>query len=537
MAVAVVAPRRRRIDRGCSSPSWPSPGVRGFPSSLSPWRPEVPPGRRSWSRSARRTAVRPLPRSRPRSRRRTRVSRLDLERAAGGRSQLYRATTPEGPLFLKVYGQDSRDADLLYRSYRSLVLRESGDRWLASALEREVEHEALLLLLAGPAGVACPSLRAVVPLPDGSMVLAMEDVGGRRLDELSADELDPSCSTRLWRQVRALHAAGLAHRSLRTANVLVTGDGAPVLIDFGAASASSSARAQAIDRAELLASLAAAVGVDDAVASAARVLDPADLAAAMPYLQPLALSAATRRAVPGSTLRALRDRVAEATGREAAPLERLVRVRPADAPHDRHADRRLLHPAPPARQRRRQHRGARVGQLALARGRSGDVGLHVRGEPRSGCWRRRAERLPFVPTTQVALASSFVNRVTSGERRRHGAQRALHAEGRRPARRGGHRRRAERRWPAGSSTSCCWWSSFAGRARGRGGVPHPEQQQAARRHRRRAGPRRPRLGDASRSEGGEVEGGAGAAPIVLPASRRSPGRRAGCARCSPARQA
>src|SRR6266508_5700050 len=52
------------------------------------------------------------------------VLHLDLERAVGGRSQLYRATTAEGPLFLKVYGHDSRDADLLYRSYRTLVLRD-----------------------------------------------------------------------------------------------------------------------------------------------------------------------------------------------------------------------------------------------------------------------------------------------------------------------------------------------------------------------------------------------------------------------------
>ena len=339
------------------------------------------------------------------------VSQLELQRAAGGRSQLYRATTPEGSLFLKVYGQDTRDADLLYRSYRSLVLRESDDRWLGVALDREVEHEGFMLMLAARHGIASPALRAVVPLADGSVVLAMQDVEGRRLGDLSADELDPSSLDRLWQQVRALHDAGLAHRSLRTANVLVTGDGAPILIDFGAASASSSARARAIDRAELLTSLAAAASVDDAVASAARVLDHADLAAAMPYLQPLALSTATRRAVPGSTLRALRDRVAEATGREVAPLERLVRVRP----------RTLLMIA------------TLTGAFYILLPQLASVDDSIEAlESANWLWLAGAvvmsgftyvasaiglvaatrRRLPVVPTTQAALASSFVNRVS-----------------------------------------------------------------------------------------------------------------------------
>ena len=44
-------------------------------------------------------------------------SGLELRRADGGRTQLYDAYPIEGdPAFLKVYGRDSRDADLLYRA-------------------------------------------------------------------------------------------------------------------------------------------------------------------------------------------------------------------------------------------------------------------------------------------------------------------------------------------------------------------------------------------------------------------------------------
>ena len=315
-----------------------------------------------------------------------------------------------GPVFVKVYGQDSRDADLLYRSYRTAVLRDAGEVSSAS-LAGDVEHEALLLLLAERGGVACPSLRAVVALPDGSMVLAMDDVGGSRLDALAAEDIGTGLLDDVWRQVGALHASGLSHGALRAANVLVTPDGRAVLIDLGAGTAASTSRAKAIDRAELLASSAAVVGADAAVASAARVISADDLAAAMPFLQPLALSAATRRAASKSTLKSLRGSIAEATGHEQAPLERLIRVRPRTLvmiatltgafyvllPQLANVDESISALG-----------SANWWWLAGAVAMSGFTYVFAAVGMIGGV----REHLPFVPTLQVALGSSFVNRVT-----------------------------------------------------------------------------------------------------------------------------
>src|SRR6185436_16362293 len=104
-------------------------------------------------------------------------------------------------------------------------------------------------------------------------------------------------------------------------------DGQPILIDVGFGTESASPRQLSIDRAELLASLAALVGAAPAVASAARVLDADDLAAAAPYLQLLALSATTRKRVSKSLLRSAREEIAAVTQREPEPLARVVRVR------------------------------------------------------------------------------------------------------------------------------------------------------------------------------------------------------------------
>jgi undecaprenyl-diphosphatase len=252
---------------------------------------------------------------------------LTLARAEGGRAQLYRADTIDGGSFVKVYAQDSRDADLLYRGYRALLLRGPNDDFPSLSLEHDVEHEALMLLMAGQAGVSTPAVRAVTELEDGSMVLAMERVDGRLLDELDATEIDAALLDAVWEEVALLHRARFAHRVLRAGNIMVAG-GQPRLIDMDFAKEAASPRLQAIDRAELLTSLAAIVGVDTAVASAARVLTPADLAAATPFLQPLALSAATRKQASKAMLGELRSQIAAVTGAEPLPLERLIRVRP-----------------------------------------------------------------------------------------------------------------------------------------------------------------------------------------------------------------
>ena len=63
------------------------------------------------------------------------VAEMSLERAVGGRSQLYRTSSADGArCFVKVYAQDSRDADLLYRGYRTVLLRDSSAERPATTL-------------------------------------------------------------------------------------------------------------------------------------------------------------------------------------------------------------------------------------------------------------------------------------------------------------------------------------------------------------------------------------------------------------------
>jgi undecaprenyl-diphosphatase len=339
------------------------------------------------------------------------VTHLTLERAVGGRAQLYSAEAADGrTAFVKVYARDSRDADLLYRGYRTLILRGPTDDHASLTLARDVEREALLLLLARQSGIESPALEVLTMLDDGSMVLAMEHIAGRRLDSLSADELTTDVLDAVWREVAALHHARLAHRALRAANILVAGSRV-VIIDFGFGEESASARLQAVDRAELLVSLATVAGTATAVTSAARAIDHHDLALAVPFLQPLALSAATRKGASKSLLADLRAAVATATGEEPAPLERLIRVRPrtlitivtlAGAFYI------LLPQLANVGDSFRALRTANWAWLLVCIGMSlltyvaAAIGM-AGGVP---------QRLPFLATVETQFASSFINRVT-----------------------------------------------------------------------------------------------------------------------------
>ena len=180
----------------------------------------------------------------------------------------------------------------------------------------------------------------------------------------------------------------------------------------GSAPNRRSRRTQAIDRAELLVSLAVLVGAEPVLASAARAIGVDALATAAPYLQPLALSAATRKQASKSLLRELRDGIADAR---------------------------------PARRRRRWSSWCGSGPRTLVMiaaltaafyvllPQLADVGDSVDALGSANWWWLAVcvvmsigtyvfaavglaggvpEHLPFVPNLAAQMASSFVNRVT-----------------------------------------------------------------------------------------------------------------------------
>jgi undecaprenyl-diphosphatase len=256
------------------------------------------------------------------------VSPADVETKG---SRPFAAVAADGSrLFIKALGSDQRDADLLYRVYRAVRLRNVGDTRPAASLFQAVEHQALVGVMAERAGVQVPSVDRVIRAGDDTALLVMEWADGSSLEQLPAGQISDDLLAQLWAEVDKLHRAGIAHRSLRAANVMVRSAGRPQIVDFSFSELAATQRQMDLDLAELLASLATLAGEDRAVASATKVLGPQGVAPSVPLLQPLALSAATRRAIArhDGLLARTRSAAATASGQETQELARLRRVRP-----------------------------------------------------------------------------------------------------------------------------------------------------------------------------------------------------------------
>jgi undecaprenyl-diphosphatase len=237
-------------------------------------------------------------------------------------------------LQLRVRTRTDRSSEQLEQAWRTVRLRTSQLDEPYATVQRRIEHEVLAQTTAGAAGVRVPAVRGIVASPAGSVGLLEERLAGSTaISDLPTARLDRPLLRRIWHQVAALHRQRIAHRALGLGVVRVTGTGDVAMSEFDAARLAASDRDLALDRAQLLVDTALRVGADEAVAVAVEALGPKAIVAAVPYLQPLALPAATRRNLRGNreVLDHLREAVADATGVEPAPMARLERVRPRTA--------------------------------------------------------------------------------------------------------------------------------------------------------------------------------------------------------------
>jgi len=232
--------------------------------------------------------------------------------------------------FIKVLSQDERSADLMFRMYRWIRMRNVGDERSFSSLRRSVEHEALVSYHSMDVGVSTPSIRAVADVENGAMLLAYEAVDLRTLADIEPDELADRHLPGIWAQVVKLQTSRCAHRDLRLANLAVDADGRAIVIDFGFSELAASDALLDADVAELVLSSATVVGSQRAVDIAVESLGQAAVVRAGPWMQPLAVSGATRAALKeqDGLLTEIHDYVHRLGGVDEIDFMPIERIRP-----------------------------------------------------------------------------------------------------------------------------------------------------------------------------------------------------------------
>jgi len=219
-----------------------------------------------------------------------------------------------------VMDADRQVVGTVSRLWRAVRLRGVEGRSIVS-LRQAAERSALAIYAARAAGVRTPALVGMAEAAD-SMLLVIEHLDGAvPLSDLPVGELTDPLLAQVWHQVRQLHEAGIAHRALTSASVLVErhATGSHIwLTGWESADVASSELARRMDVTQVVAMLATRVGATRAVDSATRALPDADVAAVGPLLQTVVLPRQTRvevrerREVLGEVRAALVDRMPDA---------------------------------------------------------------------------------------------------------------------------------------------------------------------------------------------------------------------------------
>jgi glycosyltransferase 2 family protein len=234
------------------------------------------------------------------------------------------------PLKVRVLGRDAQDTQRMAYRWRALAYRDPPRSVGVGRLE-QVEHEALATLMAAQAGVRTPEVVAAALGPTGDAVVVTRQPDLEPLETLPSDRVSDELLEQLWREVALVQAADISHNRLNAGNVLVV-DGAPMLVDWSAATLGAPQSALDIDVAELLVACTVLVGHERALQKAIEAGWGDAIGRSLPYLQRAALTPHLRDLAHAHEvdLKRLRAAAASATGQEAPEVAPLRRMRPKD---------------------------------------------------------------------------------------------------------------------------------------------------------------------------------------------------------------
>jgi uncharacterized membrane protein YbhN (UPF0104 family)/membrane-associated phospholipid phosphatase len=223
------------------------------------------------------------------------------------------------------FGRDQRDGQLFARVWRSLAYKEPGVAVFGSRLQ-QVEHLAYASLIASAAGVASPrALKTGVAGPDAALLVTSR-VSGTPLGELRIGLTDAVLGS-VWSELTELHGAGIAHGDLDASRLLIDGSSVAFL-DLGRAYVNADGYWMRRDLATLLVITARLAGNDRAIASALTALGTEELGKVIPYVQPAVLPKPVRKGQKhlAKQLKTLRADLSKTTGIDDIPPLKVQRL-------------------------------------------------------------------------------------------------------------------------------------------------------------------------------------------------------------------
>jgi uncharacterized membrane protein YbhN (UPF0104 family) len=240
------------------------------------------------------------------------LRRLELVDPDDAGDRRYLGQTDTHPVDVQVMDRDTFGLASGRRLLRLLRLRSASTRTPALTLRAELEHRTLMGLTLAQTKIPAPRPVVVSEVGPFSAAMAYVNPTGTSIAELGAELTDAQLSE-IWSMLATLQRRRVAHRGLSPDVVMIAEDGRAGLRRVGGGDVAADDLALRIDTAQLLTTVALAVGPQRAVASAVANLGYDEVARAVPLLQPIALTRSTRTALKEdkALLSALREQILE----------------------------------------------------------------------------------------------------------------------------------------------------------------------------------------------------------------------------------
>jgi uncharacterized membrane protein YbhN (UPF0104 family)/tRNA A-37 threonylcarbamoyl transferase component Bud32 len=223
--------------------------------------------------------------------RRASIDVTELERPEAGARELCGHLGDGRSIVLKAAGREVHGAGLVHRLWSIARLRGDATGRQPISLRAALETEALASLMASNTGVKAPRVLLLAHFEPDTLVLARERLEGPGFDGNATQ----AHAAGLFAALRRLHEIGVAHRDLRTDNLLCEAVEDPDDIRVGfrtldRAVVGAGELVRRLDLAQILTSIGSVVGAERAVAAMRAGYEPHDEQAVAAILQPIALS-------------------------------------------------------------------------------------------------------------------------------------------------------------------------------------------------------------------------------------------------------
>lgn len=182
---------------------------------------------------------------------------------------------PDTYVFAKLYSQTHLRSDRWYKVGRTILYGSLEDEVRFASVRRLVEYEDYIQRLMRDAGVRSAEPFGIVEIaPEREYLMVSEFLEGS--EELTHAEIDEAVIDDALRVIRCMWDAGLAHRDVKPANVMLN-DGNIVLIDVAFGSVRPTPWRQAVDLANMMVILALRAGAPQVYDRALLQFAPEDI--------------------------------------------------------------------------------------------------------------------------------------------------------------------------------------------------------------------------------------------------------------------